>query len=298
MRLAEDVKLEFLELVRLGYTLKDAAKAVGTNYQQIKYEKKKSSVFDRWVKEAQEEGKVALADAALTGIIRIAFEENPKDKRAQLTALMSLANYSVPGFRGESKRTVEHTGNVRVTGGPPRPKYKELGEPTMEIIDVTAKEVPEKKKRGRPKKNTNVIEPVAKKVEILPPEENSNNDKKDYEVSVKVNIEPIESKPEDAFILQKMEANLNEEKQKWIDRLKKIIENYPEGVLKMNDFSELAKFTGVDISEIKTTTIDETVEIIFKHLTGEEIKGKNKNRGVTRTKKYFRQLVKAIEKHC
>jgi len=155
MRISEDQKLEFLEMVKLGYTLKEAAKAIGTNYQQIKYEKKKSAVFDRWVKEAQEEGKVALADSALTGIMRIAFEENPKDRRAQLTALMSLANYAVPGFRGQTTRVVSGDVNLRVTGGPPRPQYKQLEETKVEVIDVTPVEIEEKpkKKRGRPLKN-------------------------------------------------------------------------------------------------------------------------------------------------
>lgn len=156
--LTQDQKMNFLELVKLGHTLKDSAKAVDCNYQQIKYERHKSVVFDRWIKEAQNEGRIALGDAALTKIMEVAFEENPKDRRAQLTAAMSLANYAVPGFRGESRSTIKVDHNVRVIGGPPRPQYKELPESKMEIIDVTPIELPlnitVEKKRGRPKKDT------------------------------------------------------------------------------------------------------------------------------------------------
>ncbi len=122
--MGHDEKETAIEFVRAKGTLKAGAEAAGVTYQTLRNEIKRSPLFARRITEAQTDGKSEIGDKAIENIKSMALAENNKDVRSRLTANMALANWTVPGFRGESKVTgrIEH--NIRVTSAIPRPNYK------------------------------------------------------------------------------------------------------------------------------------------------------------------------------
>lgn len=143
--MTHDQKETSIEFVRAKGTLKAGAEAAGISYQTLRNEIKRSPLFQKRIAEAQIDGKSEIGDKAVENIRDLASENN-RDIRSRLTANMALANWTVPGFRGESKVSGEIIHSVRVKTAIPRPNYKELPQP---------KELPSPKKR---KKNEEVIE--------------------------------------------------------------------------------------------------------------------------------------------
>lgn len=123
-RMNHDQKETAIEWVRARGTLKAGAEAAGVTYQTLRNEIKRSSIFEKRIREAQADGKSEIGDRAVENIKDLASEGN-KDVRSRLTANISLANWAVPGFRGESKRAVSVEHNIKVISAIPRPNYKQ-----------------------------------------------------------------------------------------------------------------------------------------------------------------------------
>ena len=129
-----------IEVVKAKGTLKSGAAAAGVTYQTIWNEMKRSPIFARRMQDAQSEGKSAVGDKAVEAIKEIASENNIKDIRSRLTANLALANWAVPGFRGETRVSgrIEH--NIQVRTAIPRPRYVELEKP-KELAEAGSKDI-------------------------------------------------------------------------------------------------------------------------------------------------------------
>ncbi len=120
--ISHDAKETSIEFVRAQGTLKAGAKAAGCTYRTIRNEMLRSPIFAKRIQEAQEDGKADIGDVAIENIRHLASEDN-KDVRSRLTANIALANFAVPGFRGETKFTGTIDHNIRVKSAVPRPVY-------------------------------------------------------------------------------------------------------------------------------------------------------------------------------
>ena len=120
-----DRKETAIEFVRARGTLKAGANAAGVTYQTLRNEIKRSLIFAKRIAEALNDGKSEIGNPAIDNIIKIASDANP-DVRSRLTANLALANWAIPGFRGETRigGKIEH--DIRVTSAVPRPIYKEI----------------------------------------------------------------------------------------------------------------------------------------------------------------------------
>ncbi len=147
-KITADKKETFIELMALGETMKGAARKIDMTYQTIRNEMKRSNVFEKRVREAQSKGLESLGQTALDNILWIGSTEN-KDVRSRLTANLSVANYAIPGFRGETKVTGKIEHDIKVISPVPRPKYDELSLPKVVIESPEVKELPPKKKKGK-----------------------------------------------------------------------------------------------------------------------------------------------------
>jgi len=124
-RMSHDAKETAIEWVRATGILKRGASEAGVTYQTLRNEIRRSPIFEKRIREAQTDGKAEVGDNAVESIKEIGKESN-KDIRSRLTANLALANWAVPGFRGESRVTgsIEH--NISVRSAVPRPRYTEL----------------------------------------------------------------------------------------------------------------------------------------------------------------------------
>ncbi len=141
--MSHDQKEVSIEFVRAKGTLKAGAEAAGITYQTLRNEIKRSPLFEKRIREAQIDGTGEIGETAVDNIKFIASEDN-KDIRSRLTANIALANWTVPGFRGESKRRIDIEHNIRVTSAVPRPNYKELSQ--ANVVDAEFKVLPSKSK--------------------------------------------------------------------------------------------------------------------------------------------------------
>ena len=141
LRMNHDQKEIAIEFVRATGILKTGANAAGVTYQTLRNEVKRSPIFERRIKEAQTDGKAEVGDKAIENIKTIGSEDN-KDVRSRLTANLALANWVVPGFRGETRitGTLEH--NIRIKSAVPRPRYDEIPEGEDIKMQINLKETP------------------------------------------------------------------------------------------------------------------------------------------------------------
>lgn len=123
--MTHDEKETAIEFTRANGTLKSGANAAGVTFYLLKQEIKRSPIFAKRIMEAQADGRIEVGDRAVENIKRIASEDN-KDVRSRLTANIALANWAVPGFRGESKVSGHIDHDVRVVSAVPRPVYKDI----------------------------------------------------------------------------------------------------------------------------------------------------------------------------
>ena|SRR3990167_178268 len=122
-----DGKETAIEFVRATGILKSGAKAAGVTYQTLRNEIRRSPIFAKRIYEAQQDGKAEVGDKAVENIKELGSEKN-RDVRSRLTANLALANWAVPGFRGESKVTGTFEHNIRIKSAIPRPRYAEVTE--------------------------------------------------------------------------------------------------------------------------------------------------------------------------
>lgn len=120
-----DEKETAIECIKVNGTLKSGALAAGVSTYLLKQEITRSPIFARRIAEAKTNGMEEVGETAVKNIKWIASVEN-KDIRSRLTANLALANWAVPGFRGESKISgrIEH--DIRVVSSVPRPIYKSI----------------------------------------------------------------------------------------------------------------------------------------------------------------------------
>lgn len=126
VRMNHDQKEVAVEFVRAQGTLKAGANAAGVTYRTLRNEMNRSPIFARRIEEARRDGVIEIGDKAIENIKRLASEEHNKDVRSRLTANLALANFAVPGFRGESKVAAQVNHNIRVVSAVPRPVYKDV----------------------------------------------------------------------------------------------------------------------------------------------------------------------------
>jgi len=157
MRLTHDQKEQALTGMRLLGTKKAGALAANIPIEKLNEEIKKSAVFKKRANEALANGKTDLGDNALSEIHNIAFNNNdPKALKHKLLALLAIANWSVPGFKGATTVQGKIDHDVRVITAVPRPNYQ--------IIE------PEKKLLDKP--SSNMLKSGKKKVKIVDQEGN------------------------------------------------------------------------------------------------------------------------------
>ncbi len=150
-KITHDQKETAIEALREHGTMQYAAKISGVAIRTLNLEMTRSAVFKRRVLEAREEGKLNRGDKSIQFISDVA-EGKVEVKMPQLTANLAIANWAVPGFRGESKVSgrIEH--DVRVITAVPRPKYDEI---EASKIKITV---------DKPKSVEDVVEGVAVEV--------------------------------------------------------------------------------------------------------------------------------------
>jgi hypothetical protein len=142
MRLSHDQKEQALAGMRLLGTKKAGALAANIPIEKLNEEIKKSAVFKKRVNEALANGKTDLGDNALSEIHNIAFNNNdPKALKHKLLALLAIANWSVPGFKGATTVQGKIDHDVRVITAVPRPNY--------EVLDNTPKKMLQSGKRTK-----------------------------------------------------------------------------------------------------------------------------------------------------
>lgn len=127
-RMNHDQKEVSIEFIRAKGTLKAGATAAGVTYQTLRNEILRSPIFAQRVNQAHIDGKGEIGDKAVEAIRQIGSEAN-KDARSRLTANIVLANWTVPGFRGETRLTGKIQHDIQVKTAVPRPSYKELPSP-------------------------------------------------------------------------------------------------------------------------------------------------------------------------
>ena len=136
-KITKDQKDTFIEELAACGVIKLAASKTMVSVPTIYAEMKRSDVFKKRVQLAINEGKSKLGDSTLENILEIANDLDPKRTSQRLTANLAIANWVIPGFRGEQKISgkVEH--DVIVKTGIPRPDYKELTPPkdSVKIIE-------------------------------------------------------------------------------------------------------------------------------------------------------------------
>lgn len=146
LRMSHDQKEVCIEFVRAKGTLKAGATAAGVTYQTLWNEMKRSPIFAKRVEQAHFDGKNEIGDKAIQAIKDISSEQN-KDMRSRLTANIVLANWAVPGFRGQTQVSgkIEHNHNIRVKSAIPRPRYDDLstGDEPKELTGASYKVLPE-----------------------------------------------------------------------------------------------------------------------------------------------------------
>lgn len=139
-KITKDQKDVFIEELAACGVIKLSAEKAMVSVPTVYAEMKRSDVFKKRVQIAINEGRSKLGDSALERILEIANDSDPKRTSQKLTANLALANWSIPGFRGEQKISgkVEH--DVIVRTGIPRPNY-ELTQPkdSVKIIEGEAK---------------------------------------------------------------------------------------------------------------------------------------------------------------
>lgn len=123
IKMTNEQREQAIEAIRIEGTLHAGAKAAGVSIRELSNEIKKSAIFKKRIKEAQEEGKQNIADRAIEAIKEIAIGKQVKTDRNVLTANIALANAFALGFRGTAQVAgkIEHT--VRVISAVPRPQY-------------------------------------------------------------------------------------------------------------------------------------------------------------------------------
>jgi len=147
MRLNHDQKEQALVGMRLLGTKKAGALAANIPIEKLNEEIKKSAVFKKRVNEALANGKTDLGDKALSEIQDIAFNNNdPKALKHKLLALLAIANWSVPGFKGATTVQGKIDHDVRVITAVPRPNYQII-EPEKKLLDKPSKSVLKSGKR-------------------------------------------------------------------------------------------------------------------------------------------------------
>ena len=137
-KINHDVKETCITALREHGTMQYAAKVCGVSVRTLNEEMRRSEIFKRRVLEAREEGKRNIADRAIELIKIYAYGENEeKTDRNRLTAAIALANAYEPGFRGTTQvqGRISHDVDVRVITAVPRPKYDELPEPKIKVLD-------------------------------------------------------------------------------------------------------------------------------------------------------------------
>ena len=135
MRMSHDQKEQALAGMRLLGTKKAGALAANIPIEKLNEEIKKSAVFKKRVSEALASGKGDLGDNALSEIHNIAFNNNdPKALKHKLLALLALANWAVPGFKGATTVQGKIDHDVRVITAVPRPNYEVLDNPPKKML--------------------------------------------------------------------------------------------------------------------------------------------------------------------
>ena len=135
-KITHDQKETALEAIREHGTMKAGALAADISVKTLNTEMNRSAIFKKRILEAREEGKRNVADRAIEMIKLYASGEVLKTDRNVLTANIALANAYEPGFRGMTmiQGRVEH--DVRVITAVPRPRYEELPESKVKVIDI------------------------------------------------------------------------------------------------------------------------------------------------------------------
>jgi len=135
-KLNHELKEQVIDALRYHGTLRYASKVCGVSVRTLNEEMRRSEIFKRRVDEARLEGKVNMGDEQLDFIHSVAAGEI-EVKMPRLTAALSIANWSVPGFRGINQTKV--TGSIDhrlipVKTAVPRPKYQIIG-PEKKLLD-------------------------------------------------------------------------------------------------------------------------------------------------------------------
>jgi hypothetical protein len=140
-----------IEALKSDGTMLAAAKAAGVIVRTLNNEMNRSEVFKRRVLAAREEGYRNIADRAVEMIKLYASGEVLKTDRNVLTANIALANWSQPGFRGQTtvQGRIEH--DVRVITAVPRPNYN---------VQVEAKEAIKQLDKGKTKAHNTVEDAI------------------------------------------------------------------------------------------------------------------------------------------
>ncbi len=137
-RIDYDKKETCFQALKVKGTIIAGAAAAGVSPQTILDEMKRSALFERKVREAQELGRQGVGDTAVENIIDLASEGN-KDVRSRLTANIAIANWAVSGFRGTTQVAGKIVHEIKVRTGIPRPKYDVTIEPTEEDKETLKK---------------------------------------------------------------------------------------------------------------------------------------------------------------
>uniref|UniRef100_A0A6M3IF73 Uncharacterized protein n=1 Tax=viral metagenome TaxID=1070528 RepID=A0A6M3IF73_9ZZZZ len=134
-KLDHQKKEEVIAALRHHGTLRYASKVCGISVRTLNEEMRRSSIFKARVDEARIEGKTNMGDEQLDFIHSVAAGE-VEVKMPRLTAALSIANWSVPGFRGTTQVQGKIDHDVRVITAVPRPKYKvEIENKPQKLLD-------------------------------------------------------------------------------------------------------------------------------------------------------------------
>ncbi len=135
MNLSHNQKEAAIEAIREHGTLKAGALAAGVDVKTFRAERKRSTVFERRVGEALDDGKEGRVDYSLQDLYDIAGGKLDV-KMPQLTAILAILNWGKPGFKGSTTTTIQGNvnHNVIVRTGVPRPKYA-VEAPGSKILD-------------------------------------------------------------------------------------------------------------------------------------------------------------------
>jgi len=134
-KLDHQKKEEVIDALRHHGTLRYASKVCGISVRTLNEEMRRSSIFKSRVDEARVEGKINMGEEQLDFIHSVAAGEI-EVKMPRLTAALSIANWSVPGFRGTTQIQGKIDHDVRVITAVPRPKYKvEIENKSQKLLD-------------------------------------------------------------------------------------------------------------------------------------------------------------------